>query len=98
MLETVENIPKSCIIESSNCSSQYISAQHFNNIQNICNKVSVPIIRLLSVTEHGKREVNHIGGLAKCFTCCYMGAGGNATDCKDFLGIMFAEKPNPKFL
>ena len=29
-----------------------------------------------------------------------MGTGGkvfNATDCKDFLGTKFAEKPNPQF-
>ena len=97
MLETVENIPKSCIIQSSNCCLQYISAQHFGNIQNICNKVSVPIIHLLSVTGHGKGEVNHIGGLVKCSTCRYMGTDGNATNCKNFLGTMFAEKTNPKF-
>ena len=52
MLETVENIPKSCIIESGNWFSQYKSTQHFSNIQNICNKISVHIIRLLSVTGH----------------------------------------------
>ena len=54
MLETVENMPKSCIIESSNCCSLYKSAQHFDNIQNICNKIGVPIIRLVSVTGHVK--------------------------------------------
>ena len=66
MLETVENIPEICIIESDNCSSQYKSAQHFDNIQNICNKIGVPIIRLFSVAGHGKGEVGHVGGLAKC--------------------------------
>ena len=52
------------------------------------------------MTGHGKGEVDHVGGLAKCSTCWYVGAGDkvlNVTDCKDFLGSKFAEKPNPKF-
>ena len=100
MLETVRNIPDSCIIESGKCSSQYKSAQHFDNIQNICNMIGVPIIRLFSVTGHGKGEVNHVEGLAKSSTRQYVGAGGkvlNATDFKDFLETMFTEKPNPTF-
>ena len=86
--QTVKNIPHSCIIESGKCSSQYKSAQHFDNIQNICNMIGVPIIRLFSVTGHGKGEVNHVEGLAKSSTRQYVGAGGkvlNATDFKDFL-------------
>ena len=63
MLETVTNIHESCIIESDNCSSQYKSAQHFDNIQNIYNKTSVSIIFLFSVTGQGKGEVDHVGEL-----------------------------------
>ena len=50
--------------------------------------IGVPIIRLFSVTGHGKGEVNHVEGLAKSSTRQYVGAGGkvlNATDFKDFL-------------
>ena len=58
MLEIVKNIPKSC----GYCSSQYKSAQHFDNIQNICNKISVPIIRLFSVTTvHVKGKSTMLG-------------------------------------
>ena len=100
MLETVENIPETCIIESDNCSSQYKLAQHFDNIQNICNKIGVPIIRLFSVAGHDKREVDHVGGLAKCSIRRYVGTGGkvlNATDCKEVLETKFGEKTNPNF-
>ena len=62
MLDTMENIPDSCIIGNNNCSSQYESAQHFNNIQNICNKIGGPITCLFSVTGCGKGKVNHVGG------------------------------------
>ena len=53
-----------------------------------------------SVSRHGKGEVDHVWGLAKCFAHRYVGTGGkvlNITDCKDFLGTKFAQKPNPKF-
>ena len=61
MIGTVENIPESCVIESDNCSSQYKSAQHFDDLQYICNKIGVPIIRLFSVAGHGKGEVDQVG-------------------------------------
>ena len=38
--------------------------------------------------------------MAKCSIRRYVGTGGkvlNATDCKDFPGSMFAERPSPKF-
>ena len=52
------------------------------------------------MSRHGKGEVDHVWGLAKCFAHRYVGTGGkvlNITDCKDFLGTKFAQKPNPKF-
>ena len=88
----VENIPESCIIESNNCSSQYKSAQHFDNIQNICYKIGFSIICLFNVTRHGKGKVDHAGGLAKCCTRWYVGTGVWV------LGTKFAEKPNPKLI
>ena len=100
MLKTVENVPKRCIIKSSNCSSQYKSSQHFDNIQNICNKIGVSTIFQFSVARHGKWEVDHASGLEKCFAHCYVGTGDeglNATDGKDFLGTKFPEKQNPVF-
>ena len=100
MIGTVENIPESCVIESDNCSSQYKSAQHFDDLQYICNKIGAPIIRLFSVAGHGKGEVDHVGGLAKCALRRYVGTGGtllNATHCKNFLETKFSDKTNPKF-
>ena len=47
---------------------------------------------------YGKQEVDHTGGLAKFSIRWYMGTESKvltATDCKDFLGTMFAEKTNP---
>ena len=33
MIETVENKPEICVLESDNCASQYKSAEHFEDIQ-----------------------------------------------------------------
>lgn len=52
VLEIMENIPESCI-KSDNCSLQYKTVQHFKDIKNICNKIYVPIMCLLSVVGHG---------------------------------------------
>ena len=100
MLDTVETMPEICVIESDNCTSQYKSAQHFEDIQEICNSIEVPIIRLFSVACHGKGEVDHVGGLAKVAIRRFIGAGGmvlDADDCLAFLTKKFEEKTNPKF-
>ena len=62
MIATVEYVPQTCIIESGNCSSQFKSAQHFDDLKHICNKMGVPIVWLFSVAGHGKGEVDHVGG------------------------------------
>ena len=68
MLDTVDTIPKICVIESDNCAAQYKPAQHFDDIQAICNKIEVPIIHIFSVARHGKggcMEIYRWG----CFGC-----------------------------
>ena len=53
------------IIESDNCSSQYKSCNHFENMQWLSNKFGVAVLRVFGVAKHGKGEVDHVGGLAK---------------------------------
>ena len=46
----------------------------------------IPIICVFSIAGHGKGEVDHVGGLAKCAIRWYVGTGGkifNATDWTD---------------
>ena len=96
MLDTVDMLPGMCIISS----SQYKSAQHFDDMQIICGNIKVPIIRLFSVAGHGQGEVDHIGGLAKVAIRRHIGAGGivlDAKDCLNFLRQKFEDKMNPKF-
>ena len=53
------------VIESDNCSSQYKSSAHFHGMQLLTNNWNVNIIRVYGIAEHGKGEVDHVGGLAK---------------------------------
>ena len=52
------------VIESDNCTSQYKSTAHFHSIQQISNDNNVKIVRVFSIAEHGKGEVDHVGGVA----------------------------------
>ena len=34
-------------------------------MQKTCNEIGVPIVRVYGTTEHGKNEVDHVGGIGK---------------------------------
>jgi len=66
MLRDVEiNAGEYVIIESDNCASQYKSCAHFHGMQTIADSLNLNIIRVYGIAEHGKGEVDHVGGLAK---------------------------------
>ena len=88
------------IIESDNCSSQYKSASHFSDIQEISNELNIPIIRVFGVAQHGKGEVDHVRGLAKVAIRREIAAGtffANAADMVSFLNSKFGDKVNPNY-
>ena len=66
MLESAPSMPEMSIIESDNCNVQYKSAQHFEAIQCLSATFKIPVVRIFSIAGHGKGEVDHVGGLAKC--------------------------------
>ena len=53
------------VIESDNCTSQYKSAQHFHDLQEISTKYNRMLVRVFGIAGHGKGEIDHFGGLAK---------------------------------
>ena len=66
MLNTVETKPgTTAIIENDNCSQQYNSCAHFESIQRIANDYGFKILRVFGILEHGKGEVDHVGGVSK---------------------------------
>ena len=62
---TFSENPGYIVIESDNCIYQYKSSAHFHDMQMLANKFQVNVIRIFSIAEHGKGEVDHVGGLAK---------------------------------
>ena len=66
MLIGTEIEPRTTIIlENDNCSLQYKSSPHFESIQKISDKYNVNILPVFGTPEHGKGEVDHVGGVAK---------------------------------
>ena len=47
------------IIESDNCTNQFKSVAHFYKLQQVCNDLQKPIVRIWSVAGHGKGEGRH---------------------------------------
>lgn len=81
MIQSLDSLPQLCVIESDNCNSQYKSAQHFQDIQSLADTFNFSIIRIFSVAGHGKGEVDHVGGLAKCAIRRYVGTRGEDSQC-----------------
>ena len=49
------------------CKSQYKLAQQFHHLQMLVKKKEKQVLRLNSIADHGKGEVDHVGDVAKIF-------------------------------
>ena len=88
------------VIGSDYCKCQYKSVEHFADLQNISDKVYVPIIRVFGIAGHRKGEVDHVGGLAKILIRHKIANGGyleEAADMVQFLGNKFRDYSNPPY-
>ena len=100
MLCTIE-VPSTIMIESDNCCSQYKCASHFHAIQEISNHYQTKIIFVYRIAEHGKGEVDHVGGLAKSAIRSEITIGGFFSDAEEmvnFLPSKFEVIESPKFV
>ena len=82
MLCTIE-VPSTIMIESDNCSSQYKCASHFHAIREISSHYQTKIIHVYGIAEHGKGELDHVGGLAKSAIRREITIGGFFSDAED---------------
>lgn len=90
---------KNIIIHSDNCKSQYKSAQHFNGMQRLANELNHTVIRIFGVANHGKGEVDHVGGLAKVAIRLAVSQGHSfycAAEMVEYLTDKFKHKESPK--
>ena len=88
------------VIESDNCSSQYKSAGHFYDIQELANGKNIVIIRIYGIAGHGKGEVDHVGGLTKVAVRTEIAAGEFFLDSEsmvEFLDKKFRGNQNPLY-
>ena len=88
MLSEFNLKPSKNIIESNNCKSQYKCAAHFPDNQNVADTFNVTIIRVFGIPEHGKGEVDHIGGIAKSFIKSEIAAGEFLTGVKEMVELL----------
>ena len=89
------------VIESDNCSSQYKSAAHFQGTQDLSNKYKSTIICVYSIAEHGKGEVDHLGGIVKTAIRRDIEGGEVLLHCDhmiSFLKSKFSNNENPHYI
>ena len=103
MLKKVSTLPEDCyiVIESDNCASQYKSSSHFSSMQSLANEQNRPVIRVFGIAEHGKGEVDHVGGIAKTTIRREIAAGkffANAESMVSFLQDKFKKKESPRYI
>ena len=63
-VDDLSNYPH-IIIESDNCRNQYESCSHFYGMQKLADEYKIPLIRVWCIADHGKGDMDHVGGVAK---------------------------------
>ena len=53
------------LVHGDNCKSQYKLAKHFRHLQRLANEKEKKVLRVWLNARHGKREVDHVTGVAK---------------------------------
>ena len=89
---------RNIIVHSDNCKSQYKSAQHFYGIQCLSNRLNCQVICVFGVANHGKGEVDHVGGLAKVSVRLSVASGETfycSADMVEYLSENFKDKRHP---
>ena len=102
MLNEIPSIKEGscCVIESDNCTCQYKSAEHFSDIQDLCNELEMVVISVFGIAAHSKGEVDHVGGLTKVAIRRQIAEGEffeNAEDMVYFLTKKYENKIHPSY-
>lgn len=88
------------VLESDNCSSQYKSSQHFSHLQALSNNLNRVVYRIWGIANHGKGEVDHVGGIAKVAVRESINSGAiydNSEEIVQFLNEKFKHKESPSY-
>ena len=101
MLKNTEETNGEYLFIESDNAVQYKSCQHFDIIQQICNEQNQPIIRNYGIPEHGKGEVDHVGGIGKTTLRRAIAAGiflDDAGEMTEYLHEKFKDKEYPQYV
>ena len=89
------------LIVSDNCPGQYKSVQNFFDMQNLCNKHGVRIVRVYGIPGHGKNEIDCVGEVVKIALRRAVTVGEffpSAACCIDYLNEKFGESISPRYI
>ena len=101
MLKNTEETDGGYLFIESDNAVQYKSCQHFDIIQQICIEQNQPIIRNYGIPDHGKGEVDHVGGIGKTPLRRAIAAGiflDEAGEMTEYLHEKFKDKEYPQYV
>jgi len=101
MISELPTIPETIVIESDNCSQQYKSASHFYSMKQLADKFLFTVIRIYGIAEHGKGEVDHVGGVAKTAIRREVATGTffeSTEEMVEFLEKRFSDSITPRYI
>ena len=84
------------VMETDNCASQYNSSVHFDLVQRLADELKCRVIRIFSIPEHGKGEVDHVGGITRTA----IASGEHVADSHSALSLLqerLGKKESPRF-
>ena len=87
------------VMEMDNCASQYKSSVHFDLVQRLADELKCCVIRIFSIPEHGKGEVDHVGGIAKTATRTAFASGEHVADSHSAVALLqerLGKKESPR--
>ena len=88
------------VMETDNCASQYNSSVHFDLVQRLADELKCCVIRIFSIPEHGKGEVDHVGGITKTAIRTAIASGEHVADSHSALSLLqerLGKKESPRF-
>ena len=100
LIIAAESNPKLILVESDN-GNDYKSAEHFHLVQEYCNELGIPILRVYGTPEHCKHEVDHVGGIAKAALRRAIAADvffANVSEMVEYLEEEFGDRNTPKYV
>ena len=100
VVAAAKSSPRLILVESDN-GCDYKSSEHFHIVQELCDEIGIPILRVYGTPEHCKHEVDHVGGIAKAALRRAIASDyffENVGEMVEYLEEEFGDKSSPKYV